>query len=420
MIILCAILIINLIYVLHRKDIASPLFWFLIIWTSIISFYELKLFGIYDIQKSTKVALSMGTCMFLVGYYIDRLDFFRIRIKHARVKKNYETDWVLINLITIFVLACASFSYIPQVVLVIKAGALSYVKMLIVKGEMQQSLFVRIIIRPMIRIIIPISTYCLFRNRKQLLLIYAGLYLMLLELLGLGSRAILAYYFICILASGLLHLNSFDMDLLFKRYRKIIIIFTSIIVTVFFIIEVGFKSLYFYLCGCVPMLDYVINGSYYISEGYTYGYLSFNSIGRIVDRIIYSNTGNHIELFVKAEKYFHLFETTTKVATVGEYNSFHTMFGDFYADFGFWGIAVMSFLFGAICCLIYKKLIKNSTVNYFIFYCVVIEYIFLSGVRFQLSDITRGYSLVYALLFVLFTKRRHNIKVKFKSKAVNN
>lgn len=162
-------------------------------------------------------------------------------------------------------------------------------------------------------------------------------------------------------------------------------------------------------CGCIPMLDKVINSSFYFDQSYTLGFLSYNGIFRFFINII-SVFGFDltIRLFESSAKIIQLFEYTVFITPTRTYNGFTTYISNFYIDFGIFGVIILSFLFGSVAYILYKRFVDTPCVENFIVLTLIYYFIAFSVVRFQLSNTISAIAFIYSLFFI-----HPKFKIKF-------
>ena len=389
------ILVFEIIYSKIHEEMNSPLAIFAYIWLTILTLYSMKLFGIYDISYKTTVVLFLGFVGMFCGYAFCRL----VKIKqydYSLVRKpHYERLTILAGMV---ILLSSSF-YIANINLVFGGLMVDELKAQMVTGEIGWGgVWMQYFVRPLEYIVVAVSCYCLVIERKQKLLILSGIILTLFEFVGTASKTSLAYYAICVFAAFVYNRSSM---LRIRKTAKIYSIIIIGVIAIYLLVKMGFERIYMYLCGCIPMLDHVVNETFYTEYGFSYGFLSYNSLVRLIIKT-FQFFGYEIKskLFEIANSYFLRFEYTTKVSTNGNYNAFHTLFGDFYVDFGCLGVFLFSFVFGIFICYYYKRYRKTASLDIFIMLCLIMYYILLSMVRFQMSNTFLGLMVIYGMLFL--------------------
>lgn len=382
-------------YQVKKKEVTSPIFVFSLLWMIVLFLYSLRLYGIYDISINTELILFLGIYSFLMGAI-----FFNhvIIIPKSYIIEN-KICYKKITIIFIVIFGLSLDFYIPNIMMVFQGTAVNTIKMMLVTGDISLGgPIMQYIVRPFTYIIIATASYCLFYDRKRKLLILLGVIFVLMEFFGAGSKTIILY------TASTLALPLFDKAQIYYRRNDIGKRIIIVALLVFMFLFMGSRSLYFYISGCIPMFDKVINTTFYMPDGFSFGYVSFNSVIRFVIHII-SILGIDINssLFDQANKYINLFEYTTKVSDYGNYNAFHTFLGDFYVDLGIFGVILFSFIFGILSMYIYKIYKKtNISLLGHILYCIILYYLVFSIVRFQMSNTFLGLMLLYSLLILKF------------------
>ncbi len=401
------------------KNYKNPLFYFSFIWGIVLFLYKLNLFGILGIKDNTENILVLGIIGFLGGFGVTKLFH-----KQKNIEKNRIINYQRLRIITVFIVVSSLPFYIKQVQLVLSGVSIAMNKVLLSSGEVDSGgVWMQYIVRPYEIILIPISSFCLLYKKEERVLVWSGIGVSLLKFISTGSKTSLAYYIICLFIAFVIKnyskyvtVLSVENNLSFskkkekkqtnnskRKYLLGSIIFGVVIFLANYmdIFIQGFKNLYFYLCGCIPMLDKVINDPYYIDKGFTYGNLSFNSVIRLITKPIsifnIDITPNKFEL---ANTYYERFEKTTEVAPGVNYNAFVTMFANYYVDFGTIGVLVLSILFGILIGIVYKRMRTDCSLVSFIQYCILIYYTLFSIVRFNLSNTIWGFALIYSIFLL--------------------
>ena len=407
------ILVCVLIFSVLRKKFDTLLFVFSCLWTVVIFLYDLRLFDIFAVGNNTQLVVFGGVMGFLIGHVVaDKLQF-TIKDNSLMICNQVDTrvNYVFVNIVFTVVLIIAACYYIPNLIIGIKGGSAKIVKGLLMSGELSTgNVFVQYIARPFSKIMIATSAYCIINDRRQKYTIASGIVMVLFELLGMWSKSSLIFFALCLALS--FFMNTDIMKQLSSNRRMLMIVMMG--VAAFFVFFVGLKGLYFYACGCIPMLDKIINGTFYMPSGHTYGFLSFNSFFRLFIKLL-EPFGIKSALFDRADDYYFRFETTTKISPDKYYNAFHTMFGDFYIDFGLLGVVLLSALLGFVCAKVRINYKQTHNIQTYILLCILAYYVLFSIVRFQISNTVWGLALLYSftilkpILYQKFTVGRRKL-----------
>ena len=377
-----------------KKEYMSPLFIFPALWIVVLFLYNLRLYGIYEISLNTEVILFLGIIGFLIGATFFK--YISIKPKHYLYSNKICFTKIKIVFFVVFILSLNF--YIPNIIKVLQGTTVNEIKMMMVTGDIDLGgITMQYIVRPFTYIIIAVSTYCMFYRRDQKTLIALGGIYLIFEFFGAGSKTIILYTILCIALPTARNITGRTH----KHFGKKTII---IILALFLFVFMGSKSVYFYISGCIPMLDKVINTSFYMPSGYAMGFVSFNSIVRFLVKVVSLFGVNlNLPLFEQGNLYITRFEYTTEVGYGLKYNAFHTFIGDFYVDFGIIGVIAFSIMFGMLRMYIYRLYKKtNGSILSHILYCIILYYIAFSLVRFQMSNTFLGLMLIYSLTIVKF------------------
>lgn len=391
-------LIVIIVNSILKKEYDSPLLVYALLWSAILGLYSLKLYGIYDVCLETEFVILLSVLFFVLGYMF--MKHVNLWIPQYLIENAYN-DRRMAVVYLVVVLLSLSF-YLPNIKLFLSGVSVAQIKRMLVLGEIKWGgVKMQYIVRPFTYILIATSTYYLLNSTKktiyEIATIIFGILFVIFEFFGTGSKTVIMYY---ALALFFPILGKIRIKFTYKMKKMSII---GIILVIGLAIYMGIESIYFYLCGCVPMLDKIIvnEEAFYIPQGHTYGFLTFNSCVRLLIK------GFHLLGINIDSKYFEMantcilrFEYTTQISTVGNYNAFHTYMGDFFVDFGIVGVIILSFVFGAFCMYVYRIYKETGSVYGHILYCIIIYYIVFSMVRFQLSNTFFGFMLIYTLVFL--------------------
>ncbi|MFC5630876.1 MULTISPECIES: O-antigen polymerase [Streptococcus] len=416
-------------FLVLKKDFKSPIFIFTSVWFLILTLYTLKLFGIYSVEFKTEVVLSLGILSFILGYYLYLPSYFN---NNLTTTKSYIIHYGNIRLLAIIILLLGLSFYKQQFMSLLEGRTLDENKILLVLGKVDSGgAIMQYIVRPFEHIFIAISAFCIFHKPGEKFLIFSGLLFTILRFLSNGSKIIIVYFVMCLVFSYLFAIsknivwNSENFDSFsyvnFNKFVKVnrkYLIFFVIAISIFLIIymkkNVSFlESLYFYLTGSVVMLDKTVNTTYYLNSGYTYTATSLYTLWHIFYEFLsfFGLDGKNNSVFQNALSFIERTSYTTYVSDYKTYNAFVTMFAQFYADFGYFGVIGMSGSFGFFANRVYNRLFNYVTLDYFIIYCIILYYVYYGMVRFQMSSLPWGLSLLYSLFLIrfVFTMR---IKIK--------
>lgn len=395
-------MLISLLTEFKKDRISSPLVVFCGIWSVVLFFYSLRLYGIYAIKEETAWLIFAALISFVFGYNL---------VKKIKIVDHYETiytNWNMINLICVVIIVI-SFPYYLQSLLTMLRGGISAAayKLLLVSGEADSGNFIiQYIVRPFEFLIMGMSAYVFSKSIKNRLVFWAGIYICVVKFFTTGSKSAILYYG---LSLALAMFNNSEIDNWIQVVAKLelkqkITIFSAGIA--FFASVVAssgqfLKSIYLYLAGCLPMLDHVIHDPFYFSNENMHGWVSFNGIARFFINLleIIGFTPNTVQ-FDKAANIITKFEYTILISSDIKYNAFVTFISDFYIDFASVGVVIGSMIFGGVVCFIYRRYQQDKSVARYAQLSLLYYMVIFSIVRFQLSHTVIAMAFIYSILLI--------------------
>lgn len=389
----------------HRNEKSSPLTAFCCIWIIALLLYSLQLYKINLIGYNTAGILFLGISSFCFGY----LTMNKVKLKKAR--RSYSFNWSFIRVLCALAVLVSIPDYLSSLFTIIQTGITPAVyKMMIVHGETDfGGAWMQFFVRPLEFVFIALSGYIFTNKIKERFIFASGIYFCAIKFFATGSKSAIVFYALIFVLSGIYKLESTNKELSEYKIRRMHIpmkwkvVFAVLIIvfllTMYSVSENIFKSLYFYLAGCIPLFDKVINTNFYFNGLHTHGWLSFNGILRFFINI-FESIGISINTseFDRAYNIIEHFEYTNTVAPGVNYNAFTTFLSAFYIDFGVIGVILMSFFFGVSACYIYRRFKIEKTPARFTQLAILYYIVVFSIVRFQLSNTVIGMAFIYATI----------------------
>ena len=242
----------------------------------------------------------------------------------------------------------------------------------------------------------------------------------------MGKRIILMYLILCLYLSYSLNrkknkASPYSNHKMSKKKKIILALLISvpILALVFVALFVTaardggidlFKSIYYYLCGCIPNME--INLSKFNYDYYTYGLTFISGLIRPFITLFSRSTNVPLSDIFKASDAFLFDASSTNIIAPGvSYNAFVTMFYFFYRDFGFFGVIFESFILGLALSFLYKKIIFNGgkkDYRLLAIYLVTMIGLSMSFVRWQIVSV--GFAITYYYAFFVFKKSKLKIR----------
>ncbi len=392
---------------MYHKSILTV---FSVLWTLVFVLYSLRLFDLYDCKDRTFLMYIIGYSSFFFGYILIRPtktdDVNPISNRRKVISKLRNTVVVVLSIVSIVVLARKSMLAIPLWL----AGGAGEVKRGIMLNDALnvggiQEIIYTFIARPMQIIMVIYAVIVILANLKQKYIVWLAVLLTIAGYICSGSKSAITEIATMVFAYIFLF-TKMTFKQFFLKYKTLSMATIIVIVFVGFMLslkEDGLSlELYTYLCGCMPSSDEALTKIY--EDTSFYGLASFNGILRAVNLIPrYLGIGPDFKVILDLVWTEMMnFEDTIFIADNIKYNAFVSMFIYFYADGGYWGVFIISFVFGLSCSYAQKNALKRPSVyscSIVLFFVVMIT---LSIVRFQFFYAPYAMALIY--IFLLFPR----------------
>lgn len=390
------------------------------LWTLVFVLYSLRLFDLYDCKDRTFLMYIIGFSSYFFGYILIRptkiKDINQINDRRKVISKLRNTIIAVLSIVSIVVLARKSMLAIPLWM----AGGASEVKRGIIiddalnVGGIQEIIYT-FIARPMQIIMVIYAVIVILANLKQRYIVWLAVLLTISGYICSGSKSAITEIATMIFAYIFLFTKMSFKKFYFK-YKTLSIATILVIVFIGFMLslkEDGLAiGLYTYLCGCMPCSDEALTKIY--EDTSFYGLASFNGILRAVNLIPhYLGIGPDFKIVLDLVWTEMMnFEDTMFISDNIKYNAFVSMFIYFYADGGYWGVFLISFVFGLSCSFVQKNALKRPSVyscSIVLFFVVMIT---LSIIRFQFFYAPYAMALIY--IYILFPRTSLKIEPTIK------
>lgn len=409
-----------LICVINKNYRRSPLMVFCGLWFSIIILYSLRLYGIYNSNSLTLFIYVCGIGAFCMGYmFFQNNRSFNMKYYHKDLFVGTKHRFFMFLLyVSIFFMVYRALRAIPLWVY----GGAGAVKTELFRGDdlkgggIENILYVYIMspiqIASLIYVVISI-----FQKKIDKRITFLCILLSILFYIATASKLVVSQ-FALMFFSYIVCIPSNSIYQLLKKYKSYLIIAVVIISAVVFLLSLKgdlFRSIYFYLCGCIPMSDMAL--STITSYPHFYGLITFNGIIRLIFAVpnFIGLGGSAATLIDYAFLFRQTFEKTTIVAPGQEFNSFISMFVDFYIDGGIWGVILLSFFFGGV-----SAKIKNMAFSKPSFFSIglLLYVVYIIWTSMARIDIMMIYNVMALVMICLFFPK--NSIIPFDNKAKEN
>lgn len=363
-ILLCAIL--GILAYLRYRRLFNPLFIFCIIFSFSAFLSILEIDGVPVPQNETYAMVGLGVFAFWTGGMLSDNKY-----KFKRKNCVYNINFKKLKIITIVGIISSMIELKNTIVVFINYGLAGvYTQRLAVQFDgannlMRKSYFESVcnqfIFLPCIYFLMLCYLYLYFRDSERKYLIYSIICLFGTVLSNGGRTSVLVFviYYVVLMTSLK---NNQTSDFLKIDKTKIKYIMGALLI--------GFLLIYVFIQRSTDIVKTI--GSYYgypiihmeeklskaVKYQYTYGMASFQGIFRPVLNVIEKITGHTFILLENASHISDIANSAIRLAPSVMYNAFVTPFYYFYIDFGWYGIIVLSFLFGWFSNKLYTLYIK--------------------------------------------------------------
>lgn len=388
------LIILILVNFYRKKYLLNPVTVFSGIWVVEVFLANFRLYGMIDYSEKTLFIILLGNIAFFLGNCPKR----KIRLKVGSSLRDYSETLRFNNLVlysSILIAAiCAVIVSVSVISILVQGIEYAYVRDMLFGYDTSDTLiqnglfmlFFTWVVTGIIYAIMPIALVALFEGKiKRKKMIYVSLSVAIIYSFATAGRATLFVLGVQLIVL-ILH---YRITISRKLKRFIILILTTLCIL---LIGVSFfrrgsgeiNSFYTYFCMSVPLLSHWIG--YIDYHGYrTYGGALFygvlaliaNTIGKIFTIPGYQALDKIVNM--PQNEWVWVFRNP-----LTHYNAFCSLFYYLYLDFGFVGVALLSFLFGLIANNVFCSIKRD--VKSLVRYLFIIQMLTLSFVKLQIAN----------------------------------
>lgn len=400
--VLIFLLTVGIIFGFVQKNFLNFASFYCFFWGFIVFLANLKLFGMMNYSNLPFYLIVIGTISFLVGYLICEYSAFpHIIISKKNKNKKIYNDKV----ITIISFICIVFYCFEllRVIQLLRSGKNYYLVRRMYQGYDEESFFQNsfesyfssYFAVPCAYILSSYIVVSFFDKHRNFKVFLEAIIAMTFYLVVSASRFILiqiiigtVYYFF---------LLKKKLPKKVKRILKNSVIILAIMLLVLSNLRENrtssgakynwtiWQSVYSYFSVSIPLMDTWVHSI--IVSGYrAHGLVFFRPILSIFSLVILHPLGIESKNLNIAIKNINNVENFVQVFPAHSYNAFASIYYYFFLDFGYAGVVAGSFIFGYFCSSIFKKLQKEKTDRNLAYGLIVIQLIFKSMVRWELSS----------------------------------
>lgn len=393
-----------------EKNYYNPLTFFSLIWLLVVLLSSLHLYGINKPSDYAYIIIIIGTLCFGMGCKL--MDFILHNYKNRRRNHQNMEDFNYNRIKVIYYITLLSFIPITvnAIELIFQGYTLVNIRSMLSLGEMHSSYFAAVIYnyitQPLELLIIPITVINFYSHKRNNIILYFTVLILICDLLSSGGRFALLYiitHFIVVMS--IKKRNKYSKLTRQTKIITIVMILVGVIIFYYITVNRGVsitKSLYLYFCGCIANMDVRIQGM--DNSFKTYGFMSLEGMIRpfiaFLDKA--GIIANRPEMFLIAQMHSGLIEYAVDIGSGIQYNAFVTLFYYFYLDGGLLGVAIGAFVYSLFCEVTYVRMKKENDEKKLLLYLLFLQTILTSMVRFQFTTLIYSLTFIYYFVFIKF------------------
>lgn len=411
------IIIIFCYYLIIKRDYYSPVFLFMLIWTTIITLYNTRFIALNRIDDSSWLIILVGIVSFLLGYSLMEVYTSRKISKKDVFAEEYINYNYLIILAIITILLLIPL-FVSQFQSFLTTFDLNQNKTnLVLQDATGVGVVYQYISRPLQLIMPMLASVIIFKkNPKSKIFVSLCIVILFIEFISGGIKQNAIFFVLYIFLVGkFLGISSIKNKS--KLNKKIIILGTLLVCVILYFMSTYtnlIESLYLYVVGCIPLFEQAIKADYFLSGGYVYGFSAFQGLFRVAFKLL-----NTIGLFppdkllLLGDKYRFLLETGRNIGEGHMFNSMGTVFYNFYYDGGIIAVVLGMFLFGFVSAKLYDNVKRNNSTYNLLIYVFLIYFVINVEARFEFYSVIQAMGYIFIIILI---KPFINKKIKISTK----
>lgn len=385
----CFIFLICYITFLIDRKKTNPVFLYSFFWGIMTFLSSLHLYSYYKVESSTYLLIFCGVFCFALGSLLG--EKFCFSLKKQNVNYTLEVSEIRYIILIIVALFCLNLNFklmgyslkqglsVERIYSVMAQANSNQVKDLQpllggVQEQLQQYLGY-----PLLYLIIAFSIARFVYTKKRKYLLVMVLFFLIKFLTDMRRTLLVNIAFFFVIYSILM--NEALIEKIGKKVKQIynnkikMVLMILVIIIVFTIISILRKSgdghyslfynFYSYYPGSINYLDYRIKNWKDMNMGYTYGFTSLRGVlAPFIAFLELIFKVSEPELFKNAtDVVVSLHNITANISPTQRYNTYATVFYEFYADGGWGGIVIASLIFGYIAGVYYRRYKKDKSLR---------------------------------------------------------
>lgn len=401
-----------------EEKIYNPLTIICFMWTCITTLASLRLFGMNEISNKAFIIVTIGILGFTTGYWLIKYCFFvkldKYKSECIQTSDKYDFNY---KIIYFFEAICFIF-YIWFSVLVIKklTSGISYSMIRSMYQNYSEealltskiAIFIKSWIAiPMVYLSTPIILISIFEKKVKRPLMLLCTCNIIMHIFCTSGRFVIQY--LVIESILLLFIYKKNVPYKIKKNIKRLIVVSVVIIIYITAIrqkssisvtdESVVKSIYAYICLCMPLLDRWVN----ITDSYnlqTYGMAFFSGIYAIFNVFIFKRIGITVPIYEYTYNIINSTEIFIPIFDTKKYNAFITMFYYFYLDFREVGVFIGAMIYGIICSISFLAVTKNRNIYNLMIFLLIAQGLSKSMVRWEFGLASYVSTFFYVIIFI--------------------
>lgn len=375
---------------IYNRKIYNVSLWFIGIWLFIVVLASLKLLGLYTATEEAYLVITLGIFAFEIGTKLPhrvRFTIFGITF----LKNNTEVDYGRFRIAFIICVI----ALLPNILMLVKyftghytLGQIYQVMAMTASGdnteltgEVSDNLIrlQQYIGYPLLYLLVP-TAIAMFESTKQKKYMLGAILLTMLRFLYDVRKTFLVMlviwsYFIYKFAMKNNDFNEEELtskEKIKKNFQSLLIVGSVFALFMYSSISRAdysngnyslFQNMYYYYGGSVPYLGYRLNTAN-LTE-YTLGFTSFRGILAPIFAVLGILGIKEPQLLTIATNNINsLHSVITTIAPGHRYNSYATMFFQFFQDGGYVAVIILSLLYGYYAAGLQKKYVDSNSIRY--------------------------------------------------------
>ena len=401
-----------------EKNYYNPAALMGILWGIICFMANLRSYGLYAASDYTYFLITLGIAFFGLGSYVAKslkVKFSRGSIPRlANPSCECEINYTVVRILCVVSVFLLLPSAISSAKLLMSGMDMSDIR----TGEVVEKggnivivLINNYIVRPFSFAILPIFAVEFFVSKKRDTTITICSIIIIIErVLIEGGRFIIAYILCALLVS-------FAVTKRKKKIKKSIVItfWTIVAVSVIAIYivtlsrgteEIG-RSLYAYICGCVPHLSIRLDAMQNL-DTYTFGLSSMNGIVHYIASIFENLGASYPDFLMEVRELINVEDKVVISDMGGQFNAFVSPIYYMYIDGREIGVMIGMFIYGFVSYRLYAKLKQNIYPRDLAIYLLIVQGLVTTMVRIQFS--VTYYTIAFFFIVFLINQKKSSLE----------